>query len=64
MNSLLEKQEDKKVSPVLIVILIIILTVIASIVGFHAGKEEMRLEACNSLEFKCNPEDYLGVKNE
>ena len=60
-KSILEDQ-PKKVSPVIVVILIMILTVIASIVGFHAGKEEMRLEACNSPEFRCAPEDYISYK--
>ena len=61
-NKSIIEDQPKKVSPVIVVILIMILTVIASIVGFHAGKEEMKLEACNSSTFQCNPEDYILEK--
>lgn len=59
MNSILQK-EEKKVSPFLVVILIMILNLVVGIISFSAGKEEMKLEACNSGEFTCNPEDYIN----
>jgi len=52
-------QEDKKVSPIIIVVLIMILNIITAIVSFEAGRDEMRMYACNDNNFKCNPEDYI-----
>lgn len=62
MNSLLQK-EEKKVSPYLIMMLIIILNITVSILSFDMGRSDMKREACNSAEFKCNPEDYI-IKEE
>ena len=50
-NKSIIEDQPKKVSPVIVVILIMILTVIASIVGFHAGKENMKLVTCIPARF-------------
>ena len=52
-------QEDKRVSPVIVVILIMILNIITAIISFEAGRDEMKMRACNDNNFRCNPEDII-----
>lgn len=53
---------DKKPSWLFIMLLIMLLNTIIGLFAFDAGKDEMKMEACNSSTFRCDPEDYIVEK--